>query len=362
MRISVKTTALMLFIFIAGQAAAQQKTENVFIITTDGFRWQELFGGADSALLNKKEYVRDRQKLVRTFWSDTLENRRKKLMPFFWNTIAKQGQLYGNRWLGNKANVMNPYWFSYPGYNEILTGFADDSVKSNDKIWNTNVSVLEFLNQQKALKGKVAAYATWDCFPYIINSQRSGIPVNAGLEQVAGNINETEKVLNEIQATYPSLASNRHDFVTYYLAKEYIKKNKPKTFFLSFDETDEFAHESKYDEYLFGANTVDKFLSDLWAYCQSTPQYKDKTTFIITTDHGRGDKNKTQWTSHGQKIADSYQIWMAVIGPDTPASGEMTSQDTIYQNQIAKTAAKLLGYDFTNGKEIGKVIESAFKK
>ncbi len=352
----------MLLIFIAGQAAAQQKTENVFIITTDGFRWQELFGGADSALLNKKEYVRDRQKLVKTFWSDTLENRRKKLMPFFWNTIAKQGQLYGNRWLGNKANLMNPYWFSYPGYNEILTGFADDSVKSNDKLWNANVSVLEFLNQQKALKGKVAAYATWDCFPYIINSQRSGIPVNAGLEQVTGNISETEKILNEIQSTYPSLASNRHDFVTYYLAKEYIKKNKPKAFFLAFDETDEFAHEAKYDEYLFAANTVDKFISDLWTYCQNTPQYKDKTTFIILTDHGRGDKNKTQWTSHGQKIADCYQIWTAVIGPDTPASGEMTSQYTIYQNQVAKTAAKFLGYDFTNGKEIGKVIESAFKK
>lgn len=329
---------------------------------TDGFRWQELFGGADTSLLNNKAFTRDKQKLVKAFWSDTLETRRKKLLPFFWNTVASQGQLYGNRWLGNKANVMNPYWFSYPGYNEVLTGYADDSINSNDKNLNKNITVFEFLNRQKALKGKVAAYATWDAFPYIINEPRSGIPVNAGVEAVTGKINEAESLLNDIQATYPSLASNRHDFITYYLAREYIKKNKPKAFFLSFDETDEFGHEAKYDEYLYAANTFDKFLSELWAYCQRTPEYKGKTTFIITTDHGRGDQTKAQWTSHGQKIPDSYQIWMAFIGPDTPASGEMKSQEIIYQNQIAKTAARLLGYDFTNGKEIGKVIESVIKK
>lgn len=358
MKISFTILALLLFI----SASAQQKTENVFIITTDGFRWQELFGGVDTSLLNNKEYTKNKLKLSKAFWSDTLETRRKKLLPFFWNTIAPQGQLYGNRWLGNKANVMNPYWFSYPGYNEILSGYADDSVNSNDKILNKNITVLEFLNSQKALKGKVAAYATWDAFPFIVNEPRSGIPVNGGAEAVTGNVSDAESVLNEIQATYPSMVSNRHDFVTYYLAKEYIKKNKPKAFFLSFDETDEFAHAAKYDEYLFAANTFDKFLSDLWNYCQNTPQYKDKTTFIITTDHGRGDLNKAQWTSHGQKMTDSYQIWMAVIGPDTPATGEMKSQETIYQNQVAKTAARFLGYDFSNGKEIGKAIDSAFKK
>ncbi|WP_337042795.1 phosphoglyceromutase [Emticicia sp. 17c] len=352
---------ILLLLLLSGYAFAQNKTENVFIITTDGFRWQEVFGGIDSALLNKKEFVRGKDRLKKTFWSDTLEERRKKLLPFFWNTIASQGQLYGNRWVGNKVNVMNPYWFSYPGYNEILTGYADDKVNSNDKKLNENITVLEFLNQQKKLKGKVAAYSTWDVFPYIINEPRSGIPVNSGKELVQGKLTEKEEMLNEIQSNYTSLASDRHDFVTYYLAKEYVKKNKPNVFFLSFDETDEFAHEAKYDEYLFAAHTVDKFIADLWNYCQSTPEYKGKTTFIITTDHGRGDKNKAQWTSHGQRVADCYQIWFAVIGPDTPALGEVKTEGQLYQNQLAKTAASFLGYDFQNGKEIGKEVKSAKK-
>lgn len=352
---------IIVLLLLTIETFAQNKTENVFIITTDGFRWQEVFGGMDSSLLNKKEFTRNRDRLKSTFGSDDLEERRKKLLPFFWNTIAKHGQLYGNRWQNNKVNVMNPYWFSYPGYNEILTGYADDKVNSNDKKLNENITVLEFLNQQKGLKGKVAAYSTWDVFPYIINEQRSGVPVNSGKELVEGKTTDKESMLNEILSNYPSLASDRHDFVTYYLAKEYIKKNDPKVFFLSFDETDEFAHEAKYDEYLFAANTVDKFIGDLWSYCQGNPKYKDKTTFIITTDHGRGDKNKAQWTSHGQRVSDCYQIWFAVIGPDTPPIGEMKTEVQLFQNQIAKTAAKFLGFDFQNGKEIGKEVLTVMK-
>lgn len=351
----MKKTLFLLLLSLS--VFAQNKTENVFIITTDGFRWQELFGGVDTTILKDDKFVRNRNRIKNSFFSPTKEESRQKLMPFMWNTVAKEGQLYGNRWYNNKVNVMNPYWFSYPGYNEILSGYADDKINSNDKNYNENITVLEFLNNQPKLKGKVAAYTTWDAFPYIINDKRSGIPVNAAKDVVkADKLTEKEELLNEILKNYPSLASDRHDFITYYLAKEYIKKNKPKVFFLSFDETDEFAHEAKYDEYLFAANTADRFIGDLWKYCQSTPEYKGKTTFLILTDHGRGDKVKSQWTSHGQKVSDCYQIWMAAIGPDTPALGEVKEEGQLFQNQIAKTAAKLLGYEFENGKPVGTVI------
>jgi Type I phosphodiesterase / nucleotide pyrophosphatase len=343
------------FFIVNFSVFSQNKTENVFLITTDGFRWQDLFTGADSTLLFDKNYTTDSSRTVGKFWAKTANERREKLMPFMWNTIVKNGQIYGNRALGNKVDVKNPYWFSYPGYNEILTGYADIEVNSNDKNLNKNTTVLEFLNNQPKLKGKVAAYATWDCFPYIINEARSGIPVNSGMELVTGKLNEKEAILNQIQAENVSLASDRFDFVTYYLAKEYVIKNKPKVMFISFDETDEFAHEGHYKEYLFAANRFDKNLQDLWEYCQNTPQYKDKTTFIITTDHGRGDKIKAQWKSHGQKVADCYQIWMAAIGPDTKPIGEVKTEGQLYQNQIARTVAKLLGYDFSNASATGNM-------
>jgi hypothetical protein len=275
--------------------------------------------------------------------------------------IANNGQIYGNRWLGNKVNVKNPYWFSYPVYNEILTGFADEKVNSNDKIENQNTTVLEFLNNQPTLKGKVAAYATWDVFPYIINEKRSGISVNAGIEFVTDKVSLKEELLNQMQKSIPFNGSDRYDFLTYFLAKEYVIKNSPKVFYLAFDETDELAHEAKYQDYLFAAHSFDKYVSDLWDFCQSNPQYKDKTTFIFTTDHGRGDKVKSEWTSHGQKVLDCNQIWVAFICPDIPATGEVKSVGQLYQNQIAKTISQLLWYDFDNGKPTGEPINSSLK-
>jgi len=119
----------ILFCFICGitaQILSAQTTENVFLITLDGLRWQELFTGADSALIDNKDYVHNVDELKSLFWANTTKQRRQKLMPFFWSTIASEGQIYGNRNLGNFVNCSNRHWFSYPGYSEILCGFADD--------------------------------------------------------------------------------------------------------------------------------------------------------------------------------------------------------------------------------------------
>src|SRR6476620_7376337 len=98
---------------------------NVFIITLDGFRWQEVFSGADKALINDADYTADTAAAKAAFWADDVQERRKKLMPFFWSTIATQGTLLGNRDYGNDVNVSNIYRLSYQGYNEILTGCID---------------------------------------------------------------------------------------------------------------------------------------------------------------------------------------------------------------------------------------------
>jgi len=44
------------------------------------------------------------------------------------------------------------------------------------------------------------------------------------------------------------------------------------------------------------------------------------------------------------------------IGPDTPALGEVKSKGQLYQNQLAKTAAALMGYNYSSNKEVGELI------
>ena len=63
-------------------------------------------------------------------------------MPFTWNFIAEKGQMWGNRNFDNKVSVANPYRFSYAGYNEMFTGYADRAIVSNKPRWNRNANVL----------------------------------------------------------------------------------------------------------------------------------------------------------------------------------------------------------------------------
>jgi len=340
------------------------QTENVFLITLDGLRWQELFNGADSTLIVDKDYVGNPDELKNSFWKSTAESRRTTLMPFFWSTIAKEGQLYGNRELGSKVNCTNGHWFSYPGYSEILCGFADDQrIKSNDKIQNPNTTVLEFINQKEQFEGSVAAFGSWDVFPFIINEQRSKIPVNAGFEVNQGShLSDKEKFLDILQDQIPSPWSTvRLDAFTHHYALEYVKRHHPRVTYIAYGETDDFAHNGKYDAYLKSARQTDAFIAELWNYVQSDPTYSNKTTMVITTDHGRGTIPKENWRHHGNKIEGADQIWIAILGPDTPALGIVNDQKQYYQNQVAATLAKVLGFEYTNKQPVGKPLESAFK-
>jgi len=342
--------------------AQNAKTENVIIITLDGYRWQEVFGGADEELINNKDYSHDTAELKKKFWVPSAEERRKKLMPFFWNTIANYGQLHGNRNYGSKVNVMNQYWFSYPGYNEIFTGYPDTSVNSNDKNFNKNTTVLEYINTQAKFKNKVAAFTSWDCFDAIFNEPRAKFLVSSGFDSVKIK-NSNFDLLNDMQMNSPQPLGDgvRPDHLTYFFAKEYIKQFKPKVLYIGFDETDDWAHGGRYDHYLNMVNITDKWIADLWNMLQSMPEYKDKTTLLITCDHGRGDKVKKEWTSHGKKIEGADQIWFAAIGAGIEATGEVKKDEQLYQAQMAQTIAKLLGLYFKPSQPVEKAMAVSAK-
>jgi len=90
---------------------------------------------------------------------------------------------------------------------------------------------------------------------------------------------------------------------------------------------------------------VDRFIRRLWETIQTIPQYRGKTTFIITADHGRGS-GPSEWKDHGEKVVGAEGDWIAVIGPDTPALGERTDMPPYTESQIAAAIAALLGEDY----------------
>jgi hypothetical protein len=338
------------------RAQTDVQSPNIFIIAIDGYRWQELFGGADSLLVNDPQFVKDTSLVRSLYWEATPGLRRKKLMPFIWNVVAAQGQIFGNRPLGCKMDVTNWYRISYPGYNEMLTGYADPLFIPNVPLNNRNINILEYLDRQPSYKGSVVAFTSWNIFPYIFNEKRSHLPLSSGY-RFCQNIEKSEEsaTIDAVQGNVLHKHNTRYDQLTYLNAKEYIEKKHPKIVFLGFGETDECAHAKRYDMYLQKAGDIDRMISELWYYVQTDSFYRGKTTFVITTDHGRGSSSSS-WFTHGLFTRGSSNTWLALLGPDILPKGEMQSERPLFQKQIAATIAMLANEEFEMPYVIGKCI------
>jgi hypothetical protein len=361
----MKSLILSLIFSASVTVMAQSKAENLIIITLDGMRWQEVFAGMDSVIANNHGFNQDDSELIyKNFWNSDPELRRKKLFPFLWTTVAAKGQLWGNRNYGNYVNNANPYWFSFPGYSELLTGFVDTSLNSNEHPGNPNESVLEFLNRKSAFKGKVAAFGAWIAFDRIINEKRAGLPVYSAFDTIGGkNPNVHEMLINAMKrdAFRPFNDQECLDVFTQYSAMEYLKSKWPKVLYIAYGETDEWAHAGHYRSYLNAAKQTDAFINAIWTWLQVQSQYRNKTTLFITTDHGRGDIVKSDWANHNNKVPGADQIWFAVMGPGIKPGGEIKTSAQLYQKQFAQTLARILGYTFSARHPVANSINEIFK-
>lgn len=313
-----------------GTPAVLNAENRLFIITIDGVRWQEVFEGADPDLISGDEKF--------------LAGNRTALLPFIWKTVARQGAVYGNRNYQNKMDVANPYRLSYPGYNELLTGHVDLSIFSNQPYNNKNLTILELLNTTKAFRNKVAAFASWDAFDAILNKNNSSFFINTAFRPVHKEMpTPGQKLINKLQREIEDEKNIRADKLSFLAALEYIEKRKPSVVFLGLGETDEAAHKKSYKEYLHSLHNADKMIGLLWNYAQSNPHYADRTTFLITTDHGRG-RDEVSWAHHGMSVKGSSETWMALIGNGIAPVGEKKNPAQLYQRQLTSLMMDILSY------------------
>ena len=328
--------------------AANGKTQNVFLITADGLRWEEVFRGAEEFPLTKElGNSGNADAIRRDFGGETPGERRRKLLPFLWSTMVAQGQLWGNRDRDSHVRVSNGHNFSYPGYNEFLTGQVDPRIDSNDKRLNENTNVFEWLNARDGFRGRVAAAVNWDTLPWILNAPRGGFAVWSSWDVPEGTVRlPVPDALTEMaernRTVWPNVVL---DTFVGYAAKHALPTLHPRALYVSFGETDDWAHEGHYERYLRAAHAFDRFVGELWSLTQSLPPYRGTTTFLVTVDHGRGPA-PVAWKNHGQGIPESAYIWFAVLGPDIAPLGERSRTPPVRQAQVAATLAALVGEDF----------------
>lgn len=344
------TLGVLAVLLASTSDAVPLQTQNVVLVVLDGVRWQEVFSGADPVLLNNAKAGGNwtpLKTLKAKYWNDDPLARRKLLMPFLWEHAAVEGQIFGNQTLGSKAIVTNDQWFSYPGYNEMSSGVADPNIRSNEFGPNPNTTVFEWLNGLPAYHGQVEIFGTWGTFHDIFNDRRSGLPVRAGSSVVdPTDSSASGKQLLELYRTTTRLEEeDPTDAMLHVVLRQHLEAHHPRVLFVGYGDTDNWAHMRRYDNVLDTARSADAFIAELWAQLQQIPQYRDHTTLIITTDHGRGG-GRSLWRDHGTAQPGSNNVWIAVMGPDTAPLGERRKVSTVTQSQIAATLAAFLGEDY----------------
>jgi hypothetical protein len=332
-------------------AIAQAGDQSVILITLDGVRTEEIFGGLDveilTSTLREKQQVEDHPAHKR-YWADSPEARREKLMPFFWGTLMREhGSVAGNARLGSSVTLTNTHRFSYPGYSEILLGEAhDDAIKSNDPIRNPYSTVLEEVQSRLKLSAdQVAAFTSWDVFDAIVEHTRGSLTVNAGFEPFE-SADPIVQELSRLQTETPTpWNSVRHDVYTFRFAMAHLKSARPRMMYLALGETDDWAHDGRYDRVLGALERTDGYLRELWTWLQADPQYQGRTHILITTDHGRGRTVK-DWRDHGAKVEGAQDVWIALVSPSMARRGEWRDHTPLRTNQVAATLAGWMGVDW----------------
>jgi hypothetical protein len=329
---------------------AQGASDNVVLITLDGARTEEIFGGLDVDVLAST--VKNGQKVEETtsykrFWSSSREERRRKLMPFFWNLVTEHGSIAGDAQLGSSVRLRNRHWFSYPGYAEILLGEPHDEViKSNDPIRNPYPTVLEALREHLKLPSeKVATFAGWSAFNEIVEHSEGATLVSAGVEAFHAPGDDV-RLLNALQQEIVTpWDGTRFDAFTFRLAMKHLSVARPRALYLALSETDDWAHDGRYDRVLDALSRADVYLAELWRWLQAQPDYRNRTHLILTTDHGRGHAPEG-WRNHGATVPGSDEVWIGLVSPRMSQRGPWRNHPPLFTSQIAATLASWMGIDW----------------
>jgi hypothetical protein len=352
MKRSLAALTAVPFLLLTAPASTQVPSgDRVILITLDGARVEEVFAGLDPAVFTstlRKGQTLVEQRAYRRFWAETPEARREKLMPFFWRTLmARHGSIAGNRAAGSSVTLTNTHRFSYPGYSEILLGEAhDDTIKSNDPVRNPYVTVLEELKARLRLPSTgVGVFGSWNVFDAIVQHASGALTVNAGFEAFE-HPDPKVRELSALQFQTPTpWDSVRHDVYTFRLAMAHLQSARPRVMYIALGETDDWAHDGRYDRVLETFARTDSYLEELWTWIQAQPDYRDRTHILLTTDHGRGP-TVNEWRNHGAAVEGAQDVWMAFVSPAMPRRGEWRDHAPLHTNQVAATLAGWMGVDW----------------
>lgn len=307
----------------------------VILVTLDGVRWQEVFGGTDveqakRAKMPEQEVLTARQ-----------------LMPNFYAYFVDGGAVLGAPEQG-PAPQTSEAALSLPGYMELLSGRREELCVSNRCPATKTPTLLDQV--RRATGGKyhdVGAISSWELIERAATNDPTGFPMSYGrgygITRDKFAVDEESKELlrkSRPRNPFPGYEDYRPDWITAGLALRYLQAKRPRFFYIGLGDADEYGHRGDYPAYQNAIRQEDAFLGQLFAVLQQWGAQGAATTVIVTTDHGRGSQD---FEHHGASYPESRRIWIGAAGGSVPKRGLVKATTERRLADIAPTIRLLVG-------------------
>ena len=236
----------------------------------------------------------------------------------------------------------------YPGQHPAIGTSLARLVEATSRLTATGPLVLQVRSDALLLAGAAMPkpdQAVTELADLLHRHLIGAITINAGVEPL-DLPQEDVRLMNRLQQEAASPWDHtRLDAFTFRQAMAYLEKARPRVLYIAFDETDDWAHDGRYDKVLDTYVRTDGYLRELWTWLQAQPDYRGRTHMLITTDHGRG-ATASDWRHHGDKYPGAEHVWMAFVTPKMAQRGEWKDAPPVSTSQIAATLASWAGVDW----------------
>lgn len=244
----------------------------------------------------------------------------EKLLEKFWATYGDKTLNWGGgrNSLGT-AKVSNPHNISLPAYFSIFAGSETDCASNDCSRINIETFPEKLARRNGLQKTDIVAVTSWDRIPLALESGEGSILINSGFQgapketlaacpDYRASLEETEKKQAENK---PRWEQNRFDLYTWAFANVLFDCHKPRFFYVSLNDTDDYAHLGERENYESVLKVYDDWFVRFFEKLASEEQYKEGTLVLISTDHGRGEGEL--WRRHNASLPTASDIYLSAF-------------------------------------------------
>lgn len=323
---------------VAAAAPTRSDAEAVVVVTIDGARWQEVFGGTGD------ELARAAHLPSRTA---------KALVPTLTRWATEDGASVGAPG-HTEIHATGPNFVSLPGYTEILSGRAPTGCQSNQCDDTLEPTLLDEVAAAFPSE-EVAVVSSWESIRHAAGAT-SRMTVSTG-RVFANKVPSAWLQAGKDVGPWPGDGEYRPDESTAALALRVLREKRPRAIFIGLGDTDEHAHHGDYAGYLGALSRADAFLASLEDELSRMGTRGERTTVLVMCDHGRG----AGFRDHGAAWPESSRVWLVAHGAGIANKGMVDLRREARLADVAPTARALMGLTADDDRRAGEPLSAMLR-